>query len=455
MASNSTLSFALAVALLTSASAVKAQTHLSGWPSANEQVTGLAYDPVTNQVFLGGSFTEVGGQPRSYVASINAATGALTNWAPDLNGWVGSIVVSGGRVYIGGAFDEIDGQTRNHLAAFDAATGALITDWHPNVDWYIYDMEIVGTTLFLAGDFSSVSGVTSHGVAALSTTSFGPVVDWGSQWCDQLVSAVETDGSQVYYGGQFYTIGGATRPRIAALSATTGDATTWNPSANEQVAALELAGPVLYAGGSFSNVGGEYRNHLAALDVGTGLATAWNPAPNEAVGAIAAHGGTVFVGGGFTSIGGASRNGFAALSASTGNALPWDAQLADGPNPIYVYEIVVNGSQVYIGGDFGTVAGSTHPNFAAWNGVSVGLDEQPAVPELALWPSPTAGPVHLQGVPAEADHLEVMDALGRPASRLPYASDIELSDLAPGTYAITVYDAAGEALTRGRLIKAH
>lgn len=435
------------------ASGAFAQTHLSGWPSANEQVTGLAYDPVTNQVFLGGSFSEVGGQPRSYVASINAATGALTSWAPDLDGWVGTIVVNGGRVYIGGAFEEVDGQTRNHVAAFDAATGALITDWHPNVDWYIYDMEIVGTTLYLAGDFSSVSGVTSHGVAALSTAGFGQVVDWDSQWCDQLVWAVETDGDEVYYGGQFYTIGGATRPRIAALSAISGSATTWNPSANEQVTCLDLAIPLVYAGGSFSNVGGAYRNHLAALDMSTGQATAWDPAPNDAVGAITANGSTVFVGGGFTSIGGASRNGFAAISAVSGSALPWDAQLADGPNPIYVYEIVVNGSQVYIGGDFSTVGGSPHPNFAAWSGVSVGFEEISAIPVLGLWPSPCSGPLQLSGAPPTTDHLEVMDDLGRTIDRLLYRAELDLSTFAPGIYVITAYDAEGTALARGRVVR--
>ena len=61
-----------------------------------------------NQIFLGGQFSSVGGQPRNRIASL-AAFGPVTSWDPNANGTVHSIAQVGSTVYVGGAFGTIGG----------------------------------------------------------------------------------------------------------------------------------------------------------------------------------------------------------------------------------------------------------------------------------------------------------------------------------------------------------
>ncbi|HMD68510.1 MAG TPA: hypothetical protein VKF42_06470, partial [Chitinivibrionales bacterium] len=59
----------------------------------------------------------------------------------------------------------------------------------------------------------------------------------------------------VYTGGAFDTIGGQSRKCVAALDATTGNATAWNPNANDGVSALAVSGSTVYVGGDFISIG--------------------------------------------------------------------------------------------------------------------------------------------------------------------------------------------------------
>ena len=93
--------------------------------------------PDRSTIYIGGSFTSVGGQPRNNTASFDAATGTLTAWDPYVTQGspppaVTAIAVSGGTTYVGGNFNAVGvpWQFRNNIAALDAATGA-VTAWNP------------------------------------------------------------------------------------------------------------------------------------------------------------------------------------------------------------------------------------------------------------------------------------------------------------------------------------
>src|SRR4249919_3734655 len=59
--------------------------------------------------------------------------------------------------------------TRNHAAAIDAATGALLP-WNPNVNGQVYSLVVVGNTVYLAGDFTTVNNVARSNLAAVDAT---------------------------------------------------------------------------------------------------------------------------------------------------------------------------------------------------------------------------------------------------------------------------------------------
>src|SRR5262249_2898278 len=143
----------------------------------------------------------------------------------------------------------------------------------------------------------------------------------------EQVRALALSGSTLYVGGAFSSLGGATRNNIAALDASTGNATPWNPDADNTVDSLAVSGATVYPGGQFGTIGGQTRNRIAALDVSSGAATSWNPdassGSGEAVLALAVSGPTVYAGGVFTTIGGQPRNNIAALDTTTGAATAW------------------------------------------------------------------------------------------------------------------------------------
>ena len=195
-------------------------------PNANNDVSALALSGGT--VYAGGSFTSIGGQPRSRIAALDAASGAAIAWDPNANNDVRALAVSGGTVYAGGKFTSIGGQTRNRIAALNAASAAA-SAWDPNAYLNFYDP-------------------------------FNP---------DPVVYALAVTGSTVYAGGYFTNVGGELRNRIAGLDASHGAATAWDPEANDDVYALGGERGTVYAGGKFTSVGVQPQSGIAAITDGS------------------------------------------------------------------------------------------------------------------------------------------------------------------------------------------
>ena len=97
--------------------------NLTSWnPGANNTV--LAIFAVEPYLFIGGSFTIVGGQVRTRLASFNLYDGSLTSWNPSANGDVRCFSSKGSILYVGGTFTLIAGITRNRIAGVSISTGA-------------------------------------------------------------------------------------------------------------------------------------------------------------------------------------------------------------------------------------------------------------------------------------------------------------------------------------------
>ena len=137
-----------------------------------------------NTVYAGGDFTAIGGQERRHIAALDATSGAATVWNPGADAfihdwpeaWVAALAVHGNTVYAGGDFTTIGGRTRNYFAALDATTGAL-DPWDPQVcppdtvhHYYrpvIQVLSVSGDMLYLGGRFLSVGGFPHAGLAAI------------------------------------------------------------------------------------------------------------------------------------------------------------------------------------------------------------------------------------------------------------------------------------------------
>ncbi len=304
-------------------------------------------------MYVGGVFRSIGGQSRQYLAAIDMATGNATAWNPRLNGEVNAIAFSDTLVFVGGAFTSAGGQVRNNLAAFGITSGR-VTIWNPGVGGQVYVLASKGSTLYVGGNFQRIGGLPGFYIAALSIYSNTPL-NWNPV-ANGAVRAIYLDGSTFYVGGDFTQIGGQfdrqPRYRIAALDETTGKATAWisHASASVRGLATNSNGSIVYAGGEFRSIDGQPRNRLAALNASTGSATSWNPiaAINGSIYAIAISGSNVYIGGAFNAPG----NRIAAINTATGAFTAWN------PNPNGdVHSITIDKSIVYVGGKFTQIGG--------------------------------------------------------------------------------------------------
>jgi outer membrane protein assembly factor BamB len=336
-------------------------------PQTNGRVNAIAVSGDT--IYLGGSFTSVGGVARSRLAAIDTS-GQLLPWAPHVNRPVSALAVSedGGRIYAGGRFTRAGGEVHNYVAAIDAVTGAVDPGFDAGADLPVRALAASVGSLYLGGEFGTVNGQVRSRLAQVDAngdlTSWAPDVRGGSPEGPKVLT-LELSGSRLYVGGDFDTISGQTRRNLAALVASTGDLdTTWRPQFSRPVYDVEesaVTGSVYVAGGGAGGDGTAFRasdgeflwsvqgdgdfqgvayldgqvyfgGHFRLVDDGTGqqvrrvrlLAVdsagalqAWNPEANRGVWAVEADTlrTRIYAGGDFTRISGQPQEGFAQFSA--------------------------------------------------------------------------------------------------------------------------------------------
>ncbi|MGO4689581.1 PKD domain-containing protein [Glaciibacter sp. 2TAF33] len=207
------------------------------------QINGVVWTQliVGNTVYVGGEFTRA--RPsgsaagsnevtRNNLMAYNLSTGVMTAFNPNLNGAVRALAVSSDktRVFVGGSFTTVGGVTRYRIAAFDAATGGLISSWAPVLNGNVKALDVAGGVLYAGGVFTTAANQTRTKIAAFSTST-GALQAWQGNVAGGNVNALTAaqDGSKVIIGGSFTSYNGGTNPGygLAATSAATGASLPW------------------------------------------------------------------------------------------------------------------------------------------------------------------------------------------------------------------------------------
>jgi hypothetical protein len=371
---------------------------LTPWkPEADQAVLGMAIRGRT--MCVGGQFDHIGGQARNSLAALDIDTGKATAWDAHLGPprryvahgtwvwpFVEGIAVHEGTVYVGGWFTEAGGQRRNSIAALDArSAGATEFDGGRDVAGYVNVLAVHGRTVYVGGLFGSIGGEERGNIAALDART-GTATPWnprpagpmgprfweGPPWDprpDGLITALALKGNVVYVGGSFTNLyDWQARTGVAALDLKTGQVTPWNPTVERiggrpDVTSLGLIGDSVYLVGWFDVVNGAQRSNIAAVDAMTGSLLPWNPGPLGGVGqnfTLAEYDNTVYVGGYFFGLGGKKCNYIAALDGTTAEVSDWNAH-PDGT----VNVVLPTGNAVYVGGSFHEIGGQPHPVLGA------------------------------------------------------------------------------------------
>lgn len=340
-------------------------------------------------LFVTGTFSKTNSTSRRNFAAFDSSF-ALTAWQPKINypfltNNQSSIFAKGSSVFLTGRFSKVGVDHRSGIAHFDSSGTALAfnptlttTDVSMNYSAYVRDLVYFGNQLYVAGSFDKVNGSTRKGIArfdnSLNLTSFA--VNFSS---NPDIRDIKIIGNLIYFGAfSIPDISGVSRPNAKAAVDLNGALDSWQPI-DMNYDFISDSGTRLYYGSndyqnqnSLKTIEVNSSNTLSAWDAnfftmsgdqrfpnwisesGTSLALSFNT--NER-----------------TIISTNPRDSIAKFDAS-GNLQPFSILLKYSNPSTYRYSddgsrrlfsVETDGTNVYIGGNFSSVNGTTKNNFAS------------------------------------------------------------------------------------------
>ncbi len=250
----------------------QAQAQAGGFqdPNVDFAVFDLALQ-TDGRILIGGDFSNVGGQPRTKAARLNAnGTLDTTFQNPNVTGVAGNDEVyaiarqGDGKVLIGGIFNSVGGQTRIGLARLNA-DGTLDTGFVPNLNAGVIDLVLQPDgKILIGGYFTSVDGQARNRVARLNTDGSLDTSFQDANVNDVVRTLFFQPDGKIAIGGAFTTVGGDSHQRVARLNANGSVDSGFNASVDNFVndLAIQRDGK-LVIGGEFTMVSGQAHYRMA------------------------------------------------------------------------------------------------------------------------------------------------------------------------------------------------
>jgi Concanavalin A-like lectin/glucanases superfamily len=273
---------------------------LSGtWkPTANSKVMSIAPAPGGSSIYLGGGFTSLDSQSRTFAGAV-AGTGSLLAWAPQLSGALTSVAVApdGKRVLVGGYFTAINGVTQQAIGSTDPVLGhsepwaATIVPRRNGCSSAVKDIIVRGTIAYIADEGTGPGCFDGDWAARISN---GTLL-WQND-CLGATQALAIVNGWLYKGSHAhdcsYTPGGF--PQVASPSGKSnithrlldqslggGALGHWNPNTNGNnlgPRVMATDGRQLFLGGDFTTVNNLAQQGFARFEPGPDTTTPVRPA---------------------------------------------------------------------------------------------------------------------------------------------------------------------------------
>ena len=298
-------------------------------PKLDRAVEALAPGRSGRSVLVGGRFNTVNGQARKGLVKLDLNTGQrVRGFAARPNSAVFDLARANGKLFVAGNFSKVSGTPRSALAAVDAASGALDPNFnllytHPRStsettgSISVTDIAATpdGTRLITAGNFQRINGLDRNQLAVLDlTTSPVSVANWATdrykvqcrrpEWPAWIRDVAVSPDSRWF---TVVTTGAYLRNELCDtvtrwdLDGTgTGLWPTWvDYTGGDTLLSAAVTGAAVYVGGhqrwqnnpfgsDAPGPGAVPRSGIAALDTLNGLPLSWNPGRKpRGVGALA------------------------------------------------------------------------------------------------------------------------------------------------------------------------
>jgi hypothetical protein len=224
-----------------------------------------------SDVFVGGTFTNVGGINVSNIARWDGAN--WWNMGVGFDATVGVLAASANAVYAAGSFTNVNDPpfifTVNHIAMWDGFNWyGLGSGVNPN--GAINAIAVSGNNVYVGGTFTNAGGVTANRIAMWDGFGWSSLGTGSSNGLNGTVFGIAINGSDVYVGGSFTNAGGTNIVRGIAK----WDGMKWSGlgtgalgTSAAEVRALGFSDDgKLYCCGRFTNMSGVAASGIARWD---------------------------------------------------------------------------------------------------------------------------------------------------------------------------------------------
>ena len=166
-------------------------------------VTALRVTP--SGLFAGGVFHVCNGAVTLSLAKLDLTTGSRAQGFDAQAQNPGAVLAIArqpdGKLIIGGDFWFAGGLPRQHLARVKV-DGTLDPFWAPNVDGTVFAIAVSGTNAFVGGAFQKIAGLNRTNLAKLSTQGNDAIdPSWDAKIRGGIVQALALDDTNLFVGG--------------------------------------------------------------------------------------------------------------------------------------------------------------------------------------------------------------------------------------------------------------
>jgi len=226
---------------------------------------------VDNQLYVGGTFSQAGGQSASRIARLNTETNAWEALGGGVDGRVSILAQHNQHLYVGGHFNRANGTFSRRIARFDMQTD----QWYhftQDLDGNVEDMLVHNNQIYLTGafQFARSGGGSIPRIARLDPESMS--------WHNIGNGSLSAGGQKLLVHDQkLYVAGGFARldshpeldnaSRIAVYDFEQQEWSALGSGLNDLAYTLAVSDNHLYVGGTFSTAGGKPASRFARWDI--------------------------------------------------------------------------------------------------------------------------------------------------------------------------------------------
>jgi hypothetical protein len=357
----------------------------TNWEAAIFGPSGLDCDAYAiavsgTNVYVGGCFYTAG-TTNNYVNGIALWNG--TSWSSlggvsgQYGGSVNALAISGTNLYVGGSFTNAGGVAANNIAVWDGSGWSTLGTGVGGPYDQVNAVAVSAHYVLVGGSFTNGAGQYVPGLGRWdgSNWQFGYL---NNQSGSVKALALSSSGTNLFVGGSFtnVTVNNTVAVNNIFVVDSSGTVSALGSGVSGfvkcptcgGVESLLVSGTNLYVGGIFTNAGGLIVNNIAVWDGNNWSALGGGVGGN--VGAMTLIGTNLYVGGGFTNADVVSANDIAVWNgygwSSMGSGVGTANDDANGNE--YVESMGTDGTNLFVGGDFGSAGGWKASNFALWQG---------------------------------------------------------------------------------------